>query len=164
MPLSAIRVAEARDASALARLRYEFRGGIIPPAESEAEFVERCAAWMSRRLEPESTWRCWVGEAAEAIVGTAWLQLFEKLPNPVAEPELHGYVSSLYVRPEHRGNGLGSRLLDACLSHCRHHLVDAVVLWPTPASRSLYQRHGFTVREDLLELRLWTPPDNQGES
>lgn len=28
--------------------------------------------------------------------------------------------------------------------------VDAVILWPTPASRTLYDRHGFAVRDDLF--------------
>jgi hypothetical protein len=41
--------------------------------------------------------------------------------------------------------------------------VDAVVLWPTPASRTLYLRHGFAVREDLMERRLWRSPDHRGE-
>ena len=80
-------------------------------------------------------------------------QLLEKLPNPVAEPEWHGYVSSLFVCPDARGAGLGSRLLGAALAECDRRGCDAVVLWPTPRSRSLYLRHDFAVRDDLLERR-----------
>jgi hypothetical protein len=29
--------------------------------------------------------------------------------------------------------------------------MDAVILWPTPRSRRLYERHGFAVRKDLFE-------------
>jgi len=36
--------------------------------------------------------------------------------------------------------------------------VDAVILWPTPRSRSLYLRLGFASREDLLEHRLRGSP------
>jgi hypothetical protein len=82
-------------------LRYEFRGEIAPAVETEAVFVEQCAAWMTRRLEA----------------------------------------------------GLGSALLHACLSECDARAVDAVILWPTPASRTLYRRHGFAGRDDLLERR-----------
>lgn len=88
-----------------------------------------------------------------AVVGTVWLQLIQKLPNPVAERELHGYISSLYVTPEHRGAGVGTLLLRAVLEECDARGVDAVLLWPTPKSRSLYERHGFAVRSDLLERR-----------
>jgi GNAT superfamily N-acetyltransferase len=154
----AIRAAVPRDAAALAALRYEFRGGIGTVAEPEAAFIERCAGWMRRRLEDNSTWRCWVAALGDELVGTVWLQLLDKLPNPVAEPERHGYVSSLYVQPAFRGAGVGSALLSTCLEVCQRVGVDAVLLWPTPASRSLYLRHGFSVSDDLLERRLWTSP------
>jgi hypothetical protein len=42
--------------------------------------------------------------------------------------------------------------------------VDATILWPTPASRTLYLRHGFAVRDDLLERRQWNLPDQRGET
>ena len=156
MPVTypAIRAARESDAAALAALRYEFRGGIAPVREEARAFLARCAAWMGSRLAA-STWRCWVAQADDEIVGTVWLHLLDKLPNPVGEPELHGYVSSLYVRPEFRGAGLGSALLGTCLDACGPLGVDSVILWPTPASRSLYLRHGFACRDDLWERRLW---------
>jgi GNAT superfamily N-acetyltransferase len=153
-----VRPAERRDVPALARLRYEFRAGHDAPAESEGDFLARCAGWMTARLVAGGSWRCWLAEEAGRAVGTVWLQRIEKLPNPVAEAESHGYVSSLYVVPSSRGGGLGSRLLGACLEACQAEEMDAVILWPTPLSRSLYLRHGFAVREDLLERRLRPSP------
>ncbi len=150
----AIRLAALPDVPALARLRYEFRAGIEPAAEPESAFIERCTGWMREHLRPDASWRCWVGQAPGGIVGSAWLQLIEKLPNPVGEPERHGYISSLYVQPAHRGAGLGSMLLAACVRECEAMAVDAVILWPTPRSRSLYVRHGFAVRDDLMERRM----------
>jgi GNAT superfamily N-acetyltransferase len=157
-----VRGAVIADAPALARLRYEFRAALDPTPEAEAAFVARCTRWMAARLEG-GTWRCWVAEDTPGvIVGTVWLHLIEKLPNPVLEPEQHGYVSSLYVRPAARGTGLGSTLLRACIDDCVRGQVDAILLWPTPASRSLYERHGFGVRDDLLERRLTPAPDHAG--
>lgn len=153
-----VRPGERRDVPALARLRYEFRAGQDAPIESEADFLARCTGWMTARLVPGGSWRCWLAEAAGRAVGTVWLQRIEKLPNPVAEPESHGYVSSLYVVPSSRGAGLGSRLLGACLEACQAQEMDAVILWPTARSRSLYLRLGFAVREDLLERRLRPSP------
>jgi GNAT superfamily N-acetyltransferase len=148
----ALRPAVPADAGALARLRFAFRADLDPAAEPESEFLARCTGWMALRLVPGGAWRCWVAGEAEPV-GTVWLQLIEKLPNPVAEPEWHGYVSSLFVRPDARGAGLGSRLLAAALAECDRRGCDAVLLWPTPRSRSLYLRHGFALREDLLERR-----------
>lgn len=69
-----VRAARESDAAVLAALRFEFRGGIAPVMEEEPAFLARCAAWMGSRLAA-STWRCWVAQADDTIVGTAWLHL-----------------------------------------------------------------------------------------
>lgn len=164
-----VRQAVPGDAAALARLRYQFRAAIDPPEESESDFVERCSVWMASRLTEAGGWRAWVvddpragarsratsgtASAAHILSGMVWLDLIEKLPNPVAEPEWHGYITSLYVQPALQGGGLGSALLAAALAECDRRGVDAVILWPTPRSRTLYERHGFAVRDDLMERR-----------
>ncbi len=73
--------------------------------------------------------------------------------SPVGHLGRHGYISSLYVVPDLRNAGIGSALMEACLAECGRRGVDAVFLWPTARSRPLYLRHGFAVREDLLERR-----------
>ena len=110
---------------------------------------------MHERLSTSAGWRCWVVEGAgpEELAGTVWLQAVEKIPNPTAEPERHGYITNLYVRPGDRGRGLGEALLVAALRACDDGHFDAVLLWPSPESRTLYERHGFAVRDDLFERR-----------
>jgi GNAT superfamily N-acetyltransferase len=152
-----VRRGQPADAEILARLRYEFRAALDPAAETPPAFVERCARWMRRQLEPESPWYCWIAEQGAETVGTIWLELIEKLPNPVSERERHAYITNLYVRPAHRGGGAGTLLLRQALAECDARGVDAVLLWPTPRSRSLYQRLGFAPPADLLERRL-SPP------
>jgi GNAT superfamily N-acetyltransferase len=149
-----IRLAELGDAPSLAQLRYEFRAGHDPTTEAEADFLARCGAWMAARLAPGSAWRCWAAVEAERLVGAIWLQIIEKIPNPSDEAEYHGYISNLYVEPSRRGAGLGSMLIEACVRFCEKEAVDAVILWPSPLSRPLYERHGFIVREDLFERRM----------
>ena len=152
-PAVNIRPATPDDAPELARLRYEFRTELDPPAEMRLEFLKRCTEWMSEALGSGGPWLCWVALSREALVGTTWLQLIGKLPAPVIHRERHGYISSVYVVPTHRNLGIGSALLQACLTECDARGVDAVLLWPTDLSRPLYQRHGFAVRDDVLERR-----------
>ncbi len=149
-----IRLATPSDAPTLAQLRYHLRASADLATEPEADFLARCTSWMAVRLAPGGSWRCWIAEEAGRAVGTIWLYLIEKLPNPAAELEGHGYISSFYVEPSRRGAGLGSRLLDTCLGVCMAEGLDAVILWPTPRSRGLYERHGFAARDDLFERRL----------
>lgn len=148
-----IRIATPQDAPALAGLRYRFRSELVEPAEPEDDFHGRCVQWMAGRLAGNPSWRCWVAEGPDGIVGNLWLQVIEKVPNPVAEPEQHAYITNVYVVPPLRSSGVGALLLEAALAWCRQADTDAVLLWPSRRSRSFYARYGFTVRDDLFALR-----------
>jgi GNAT superfamily N-acetyltransferase len=154
VPNTIIRFATPGDAGALAQLRFDFRAPVHAAAEDEEEFVARCANWMSARLAHASAWRCWVLEFDGIVAGQLWLQLIEKIPNPELELERHGYITNVYVSPEARGTGAGESLLETALAFCRVEHVDSVVLWPTERSRTLYARHGFAVRDDVMEAIL----------
>ena len=154
-----IRLASAADAHDLARMRFDFRAGQNNPVETREAFAVRCAPWMAARLGPESVWRCWVAADGQTIVGHLWLQLIEKIPNPVPELERHGYITNVYVDPSARGSGVGADLVRAALAYCREARVDSVILWPTERSRPLYARHGFALPEDMLEAVLDTGRD-----
>jgi GNAT superfamily N-acetyltransferase len=153
-----IRTATPADAPALARLRFRFRIELGEPTEPQDAFVERCARWMRDRLGGDPHWRCWVAEQEDGILGNLWLQLIEKVPNPVAEPEHHAYITNVYVLPDRRNSGTGELLLAAALDWCRSGTIDAVLLWPSARSRSFYARHGFSERDDLFALRPVLPP------
>ena len=149
-----VRRATPEDAEALAMLRFEFRSSLESATESRSEFLARCAAWMRSRLSDEGSWHCWVAEGGAGILGHAWLELVEKVPNPVVEPERHAYLTNVYVRPAHRGEGWGDALVRAALQWCREREVDSVFLWPTEKSRTLYGRHGFAPSSEIMEARL----------
>jgi GNAT superfamily N-acetyltransferase len=147
-----IRAALSGDARALARLRFQFRAELEPATETATHFLPRCERWIIERLHQPDRWRCWVASQDGRPVGCVWLQLLEKVPNPVPEPEEHGYVTNLYVVPQARRAGLGGALLEEALNECRRRRLHAVLLWPTPESQSLYRRHGFAPRGDVFVL------------
>lgn len=150
-----IRAATAADAPGLARLRFAFRSRHHEAVESEEDFVARCEPWMRDRLARGTGWRAWVAVQRGTLVGTLWLQLIEKLPNPGDEAELHAYITSVYLQPELRNRGTGSRLIEGALTECRDQAVDTVFLWPSAQSRPLYARHGFAPSDDtILSQRL----------
>jgi GNAT superfamily N-acetyltransferase len=110
---------------------------------------------MKKRFRVGSSpWRCWVLDDGKQLLGHVCAQLFEKLPNPVKdEPEAHAYLTNLYVVPEMRGRGLGRKLLNKALSWCRAQGADAVILWATAESKSLYRGCALLEPADILELR-----------
>jgi GNAT superfamily N-acetyltransferase len=106
---------------------------------------------MTSRLAPGSSWRAWLAERGDELLGNVWVELIEKMPNPIAEPEENGYLTNFYVVPRAQGMGVGTALLDAALTWCRDRQVHAVILWPTRRSRPLYERHGFAPPAALME-------------
>ena len=149
-----VRSATPDDAPMLAKLRFELRASLHELREDEAAFVERCTRWMSERLSKADRWRCWIAEREGIVIGAVWVQLIEKIPNPIAAPECYVYLTNFYVRPERRGNGVGSQLLDAALSWSKSNKAELVLLWPTERSKTLYARHGFVAADDFMELVL----------
>jgi len=99
-----------------------------------------------------------IDTASGADVGAAWLRLW---PGPETG---YGYVDratpelAIAVRPDHRGRGIGSCLLDALLDRAsaRHRGVSLSVNRANPAVQ-LYQRFGFRViaaSDDTFLMRL----------
>lgn len=148
-----VRPATESDALTLARLRYEFRSTFHDVREDEAAFVDRCAVWMRERLRCESLWKCWIAELQDTAVGNVWVQLVEKIPNPIEEPEYYIYLTNFYVREQHRSHGVGSMLLSEVLALGNSKHVKTVILWPTGRSKAFYMRHGFATAEDIMKLQ-----------
>lgn len=147
-----IRQTTEADSNVLARLRFAFRSSLNKAHEPDAAFVERCALWMDERLRYPSAWKSWIAECDGTAVGNIWVQLIEKIPNPVSEPERHAYVTNLFVREDFRCRGFGSKLLSTAVSWTQTQNVHAIFLWPTEHSRDFYREHGFEVRAELMEM------------
>jgi GNAT superfamily N-acetyltransferase len=148
-----IRLARTADAPDLAKLRYALRASTGVATEPELQFIDRCTKWMTEHLNDTNHWRCWVAEIDLRLAGCLWMQLVEKIPNPRQEPECHAYITNFYLEAFARARGIGSQMLVMAIDWCKKEGTDAVILWPTERSRSLYERQGFAVRDDLLELR-----------
>jgi GNAT superfamily N-acetyltransferase len=149
-----IRPARSTDLRSLANLRYTFRAETGKAIETRPVFVRRCERWMRKQFGAKQTWRCWVAEDGRGeLAGNIWVELIEKIPNPVSEGESHAYITNFYVVNKSRGKKIGTKLLRAALNWCRRQKVDAVILWPSQRSRTIYRRHGFDISDDIFEFR-----------
>ncbi|MCL2394769.1 MAG: GNAT family N-acetyltransferase [Acidimicrobiaceae bacterium] len=154
-----LRSAGPHDFPLLAAMRYEFRAAMDEPDEARDVFEARMIGWLGEHLGASpGAWNAWLAVDGEDAIGAVFLQIVDKVPGPVPEPEQLGYITSLYVRPEHRGAGVGAALLDAALDECRARGVDTIVLWPSARSRSLYERRGFRSPGLVMELPLVDHP------
>lgn len=134
-----IRLARDADMAALADLRRESTFERLPRCEDQG-FQERFAAWYARESSRRLTW---LAEDDGRAVGMMNLVIFERMPRPGRDPGRWGYLANAYVRPDHRNQGIGARLIDAIVGYADAGGFARVVLSPSERSIPLYQRAGF---------------------
>ncbi|MDQ0466798.1 DNA-binding MarR family transcriptional regulator/ribosomal protein S18 acetylase RimI-like enzyme [Caulobacter ginsengisoli] len=91
--------------------------------------------------------RCWIAERAGERLGSVFM---------VREDETTARLRLLLLEPAARGEGLGKRLVEQCLTFAREAGFQEVVLWThakLTAARAIYARAGFQVEE------VWTHDD-----
>jgi GNAT superfamily N-acetyltransferase len=64
-----------------------------------------------------------------------------------------GWIGHVFVRPDHRGRGLGTALTAAALAWLQAAGCESILLAATDAGRHLYERLGFVVDSNYHELR-----------
>jgi len=145
------------DAPALARLRWE----LYVEQEGERESFDS----YRRRFEPfardalaTDRWRAWLARDGARIVGAMWLQTVARIPVPGKVAGPIGYLTNVYVGPEHRNGGLGARMLDDITAWCRDQGYSLMIVWPTERSRPFYGRAGFDRLDEPFALEFGDDP------
>ncbi|WP_262851616.1 GNAT family N-acetyltransferase [Mumia quercus] len=150
-----VRRAEAADTRALAALRVRWTEELRGPVD-DPTFDDRFAEWFARESAQRVAWLAETDDGAP--VGMLNAMLFERMPRPGASPSRWGYVANVYVVPECRDAGVGSRLMEALTSYADEAGLVRLVLSPTERSVPFYERAGFTGDHDLLLRRPAGPP------
>lgn len=142
------------DVDALVALRFTWchdEGGESGDLES---FRPAFAQWWAGHAE---THAAFLGDVDGRAAGMAWLGILTRIPGPERFRRLSGVVQSVYVRPEARGHGLGSALVQAVVGHARELGLDYLAVHPSERSYPVYERAGFGMTRSVLELGLTGP-------
>jgi len=153
-PQRLIGLATIDDVAELARLRwalYAEQNG--DHTESLEGYVERFARFARSALASDD-WRAWVARIGDELVAAMWLHALHRVPVPGKRAGPIGYLTNVYVTPEHRNRGLGAEMLHQITARCRVEGFSAVIVWPTERSRPFYRRGGFTRPEEPLVIEL----------
>jgi GNAT superfamily N-acetyltransferase len=150
-----VRHATDLDIEELARLRWQSTIEEGDVAEPLASFTERFRPVAHAMLQSE-TWIIWVLSDSEKLVGTVYVQEVAKVPRPDGRSGSYGYVTAVFLDPTIRNQGLGSRLLQAAIDAARSRGIEFLIVWPSERSVSFYERLGFTLSADAMELPLGT--------
>lgn len=141
-----VRPATRSDVRDQALLKAKSAGLTLTDAEID-EYAAALDAWIARQ-----------GDALEArvavvdgeVVGMAWMVVFERVPDFDDRRRRTADVQSVFVKPEHRGRGLGRRMVEElCLAADARGVPRSLVASSTGAI-PLYERIGFEHSAKLM--------------
>ena len=151
----AVRRASPEDAHAIARLVWlawsqRFSGSMPQEVREQAEPLSAETKWRTDLAEPPSPHHvCLVAtDENNVIVGVAVLAPDER--NALT-------IELLEVAPNHRGQGHGSRLMNACVDTARERGASTMYAWIWPDDAPFWETAGWAPRmkSDQTAPELW---------
>lgn len=145
-----IRPAADADLPAVALLRWQWDvdDNGAKAALTREEFVARFVDWANANA---STHRCAVVLRDERVVGMGWLAVTERVPSPSSPVRRTGDVQRVYVSPDERGSGLGSRVIEQLVELADELGLERVTVHSSRRAIPAYNRHGFVPSVHLLQ-------------
>ena len=101
------------------------------------------------RASPEG---CFVAEVEGAVAGTATTIVYERR---------FAWIGMVLVDPEHRGRGIGTRLLERTIEHLDALGVPTLKLDATPQGKPIYEKLGFVAEYEIERWKLQRAPGAQ---
>ena len=119
-----------------------------------AAMAQACARWY-RHAMPDGTYRGWLAEYEEVVVGGAGMIVMPWSPGPSRLDPRMAWIYNVYVERAHRGHGLARRLVDTMHAWCRTQGIQRLALNATEAGARVYREFGYTaVRETMMRIDL----------
>lgn len=141
--------ANADDTADLARLLWRDTRDEEPEQPSVDVFAAELAQWWSARQDSHLAFVARL--LRPEIVGMAWVALVPRVPRPGATSRLSADIQSVFVAPEHRGQGIGSALVAAASEHAARCGALRVTVQSGRKAVPVYERLGFASSRQLLQ-------------
>lgn len=146
-----IREATSADIQSLADLKVQWVSlTYFPATEERAQFIQALGEWMDTMGD---SLVCRVAEVNGALVGMAWMVIFERVPDIHNRKRATGDIQSVFVASEYRGQGIGLALVRAVCETADILGISRVMVSVNERAAALYIRAGFTPSPILLERR-----------
>jgi GNAT superfamily N-acetyltransferase len=151
-----IRLATNNDFDQLIRMRWDFTNEYreIKIEEDQYEgFYLECKHFLTEALR-SNKWFVWVADFNGLIISHIYIELIDKVPRPGRITHPFTYMTNVYTLPEHRGNGIGSKLIKEIEIWSRKNEYEFIIVWPSDWSIDFYERNGYKHCKEPMELIL----------
>lgn len=144
-----ISAAGNEDVAHLARLIWIDSRGEEPSRQDLGAFASEVESWWSTREDSHLAFVARLDELQP--VGMAWVALLSRTPRPGATDRICADVQTVFVMPEHRGQGIASALVKAATDHALTSGCVRVTVHSGRRAVPMYERLGFVSSRQLLQ-------------
>lgn len=150
-----VRAAAMADAPRLGHLRDAmFHELGRHPDPGAPAFRDRAAIAFAESFR-HGTCEAWVAESADGeLIGSVAMLIYPRLPSPESAAVHEGYLLNVYTVPAWRSRGVAAALVNASIERARALGFGRIRLHATEAGQRVYEKAGFKLRTDEMELRL----------
>lgn len=150
------RKADLNDLDDLVRLRIEFLKEVQPIEThqySEENLQKSLHDYLSEALRTDN-FVAWVAEHENKIIATSGLCFFQITPGFTLIDGKIAYILNIYTLREWRGKGVGKTVFNHILQEAISRGYKRISLHATNEGRPVYEKFGFRLTSDEMELRL----------
>ena len=135
------------DIEVVLALRFEMLGVVNEGAEFDEAFRRRTREYFTSGKQTTVLAYC-SGEA----VGCATICYLTVMPTYSHKSGNRAHIMNVYVRKEHRRQGLARKMMEVLLDEAKSRGVTSVALDATESGKPLYKALGFSGSEEYMEL------------
>jgi GNAT superfamily N-acetyltransferase len=131
------------------------RIGMFTDMGEHEDYVQGSAEMTKKYLEDDWTqeYRYFLVEDNGVTIGGCGISSF-RIPPQVSQPTgVYAYLSNMFVEGEHRGRGVGRKLLRHVIEVCREEEIGLLLLHASDQGMPLYESEGFHSSKRLMGLR-----------
>ncbi len=88
----------------------------------------------------------------EVFVGAGGVSFYKVMPTYHNPTGRKAYIMNMYTKPEYRRQGIAYKTLDLLVSEAKKRGITAISLEATTMGKPLYEKYGFVMMEDEMEL------------
>ena len=149
------RIADKSDFEQLANLRWDFRmeSGEEKAAMSQEEFIKKCVEFFEEKAKSNYHFY-WVAEENGEIISQIFVHKIDMIPRPCKIKDQFGYITNNYTKPEYRGRGIGTRLLEKVIKWSKDEDLELLIVYPSERAQKFYEHSGFEMENEVMELTL----------
>lgn len=142
-----VKTAAESDIEVVLALRFEMLGVVNEGAEFDEAFRRRTREYFTSGKQTTVLAYC-SGEA----VGCATICYLTVMPTYSHQSGNRAHIMNVYVRKEHRRQGLARKMMEVLLDEAKSRGVTSVTLDSTESGKPLYKALGFSGSEEYMEL------------